>query len=225
MASWMRHSSWQPHSPSRARCRRRPARPQAAMAAQISAAPPRGGALLELYAGCAAVTAAAADRGLRIAVPCEIQGGRHFDLQDRRVQSEIVRWLRCGLVWAVWLGTPCTGWSQARTTSTSPPASAECAKFTVRVLRLCARLGIHMGLENPASSQLFKLPTIQRALALIPCTAVSFHMCAFGAVWKKPTTVVTTLPGSKLLQRSCPSPALPHVSLRGSVVVPGLGSK
>ena len=138
--------------------------------------------MLELYAGCGGISAACVAQGLRIAVPCEVERGAHFNLLDRRVQQEVLRWLRAGLVWMVWLGTPCTACSAARS-GAKPPASKQCVAFTVRVLEECRLLGLHVALESPTTSRLFTVPALRRSLAKFGERGafIKFHMCGFGA--------------------------------------------
>eukprot|EP00959_Pyramimonas_sp_CCMP1952_P282570 5906207-Pyramimonas_sp.AAC.1 len=84
---------------------------------------------------------------MRVGVPCELNHGSHFDLTRPCVQAEVLRWLRDGRVWLVFLGTPCGRWSQARSTGRAGTdvdrAGYACARFTVRVLRLCRQRGIY----------------------------------------------------------------------------------
>ena len=49
-------------------------------------------------------------------------------------------------------------------------------------------------------------------------------MCAYGAAWLKPTTVVGTLPGIANLERRCPG-GLRHVILQGTVTFVENGKK
>ena len=58
---------------------------------------------LELFAGCCALTSAL----VAARVPCELYNGRHFNLCDADVATEVVRWIMKGKVWALGLGTPC----------------------------------------------------------------------------------------------------------------------
>ena len=91
----------------------------------------------------------------------------------------------------------------------------------VPCLRVAARLGVHVILENPARSSLFGEPEIARALAKLGAVCCDFDMCAYGSAWKKPTTIYTTLPGCLGLCRQCPAPGAPYVVLSGKVQLAG----
>ena len=126
-----------------------------------------------------------------------------------------------GVVWCILLGTPCTGWVPARTTGQGHHPTRACVAFTAKVLRVAARYGVHIILENPARSSIFNEPEIARALVRLKAVRCDFDMCAYGAAWKKPTTVYTTLPAGPSLRRRCPAPGAPRVVLSGTVQLPG----
>ena len=123
----------------------------------------------------------------------------------------------------VWLGTPCTAWSEARRSETTP-TSRRCAAFTARVLERCAVLGLHVVLENPATSKLFSAGPIRRALSRFGTGGrfIEFDMCGFGAAWRKRTKVWTTLEYAGCLARRCPDPSTTHAVLAGSVYLSGV---
>ena len=81
--------------------------------------------------------------------------------------------------------------------------------FTAKVLRVAARYGVHIILENPARSRIFNEPEIARALGRLKAVRCDFDMCAYGTAWKKPTTVYTTLPAGPSLRRRCPARGAP----------------
>ena len=75
---------------------------------------------LEVFAGDANLSRAFQRR--RCTVFCiDIRRGPHHDLRCREVFDTVQGWLRAGLVWCLWLGTPCNSFSKARR---APPGSA-----------------------------------------------------------------------------------------------------
>ena len=75
---------------------------------------------LEVFAGDANLSRAFQRR--RCTVFCiDIRRGPHHDLRCREVFDTVQGWLRVGLVWCLWLGTPCNSFSKARR---APPGSA-----------------------------------------------------------------------------------------------------
>jgi hypothetical protein len=173
------------------------------------AAPPpeRGGRpkyFLELFSGCGYLTAACHDAGLRCATPFDIKTSRLYDLTRPSTQRLVLRWIRCGFVWCVHLGTPCSGFSVAQhgENNASTRLSHACAVFSLRVIRLCRKLHVHWSLENPASSKLWKLPGFVNILSKPDSALVRFHMCRYGAPWLKPTCIATSLP-LDCLERRC----------------------
>ena len=137
-----------------------------------------------------------------------------FDLSHPEVEETLMRWIRQGLVWGLWLGTDCTTWSRAsyskgpgwfnsyRTqrnlwgelTSLSPKAKEKVlqgnahAQFSFRVLRQIADQPLAVaGLENPAGSVIWLLPELQALGKGSRVYQRTCHYCQYGARWKKPT--------------------------------------
>ena len=79
----------------------------------------------------------------------------------------------------------------------------ECASFTARLARLCARLGVFFSIENPASSELFAWSTLARALRKAKAFSVPFAQCRYGTPYRKQTLIVTNLPTLSRLEAPC----------------------
>eukprot|EP00959_Pyramimonas_sp_CCMP1952_P429159 8988091-Pyramimonas_sp.AAC.1 len=77
-------------------------------------------AILELFAGCARFSGACQQKGLRIAPPFDIGTSRDYDITDPRVLRKILNWIKSGKIWLLWLGTPCTNWTSARSSPEAP---------------------------------------------------------------------------------------------------------
>lgn len=134
-----------------------------------------------------------------------LEHGAWHDFTDRRVQNVILKWLLSDDVWLVHMGTPRTRWSRARTTGKhEPKGGMECASFTARLVRLCARLGVFFSIENPSSSELFAWPTLARALR--KANAFSVPICSvpvWHTLYRKQTLIVTNLPTLARLEAPC----------------------
>ena len=104
----------------------------------------RGKAMLEFFSGCGRLSGAALDLGLRVGVPFDIEDSRSLDLQNRKVQSVVRKWIRDRKLWYIHFGTPCTGFSCANTSGggRSWHHSLACARFTVQCIKLCERFGV-----------------------------------------------------------------------------------
>ena len=74
---------------------------------------------LEMFAGCARLSAACASCQLNIGPPVDRLRGDWFDISNRQVARCILDWLQASLVWYVFLVTPCIWASRARTTAKS----------------------------------------------------------------------------------------------------------
>ena len=64
--------------------------------------------MLEIFAGYGGFSAACSELGLRIGVPVDRAAGDCFDVCRPKVLKELVRWLRGGLVWFLFLAPPRT---------------------------------------------------------------------------------------------------------------------
>ncbi|CAK0791446.1 unnamed protein product [Prorocentrum cordatum] len=155
---------------------------------------------LELFAGEAGLTCALRSRGLRVGPPFELERGAKFDLTRKSTQNLIKSWILSGLIWYIHLGTPCTVWSVARRGVSNlgkayakEAVAVELALFTVEVCVLASRCGVLWSLENPSSSGLWEFKPVVDLMGLPKVFKVSFHMCQYEVLHKKPTTVLTNL--------------------------------
>ena len=184
----------------------------------------RGGkAFIEIFAGCARLTGACREFGIRCAAPIELLRGEWCDCTRRDVQQTILGWLMSGRVGVCWLGTPCKFWSIAKQNKSGngSDVSRALADFTVRIVDTCRRYKVSFILENPATSKLFSYPPLARALSRAGAEPVVFDMCRFGTSYLKPTRLVGTLPGLSTLGLRC-NCTLPHEQLQGLVRLQGV---
>ena len=75
--------------------------------------------------------------------------------------------------------------------------------FSSQVARLCHSLHIPSTLENPKSSRLWQLDPVVRLLGLDGVGFVDFDMCGYGTPYKKPTRIMSNIPGIQRLARKC----------------------
>ena len=162
--------------------------------------------VLELFAGSAHLTEALKRRGLP-ALALDLSRGAAEDHLNREFSSVLKGWLTSRVASAVWLGTPCTTWTQALRrplrTRTRPMGRAdllphEAAKvrvgnrtfhFSCDVIELCLEMRIPVFLENPAGSLIWKARRLQRLLQQPCCQLLTFDCCQYGSPWRKRTTV------------------------------------
>ena len=149
------------------------------------------------------LSGALSEIGLRIASPIDIDNGKHFDVNDKRVQQVILMWIRTSKLWHVHLATPCSRWSKARTTGAATENGLAAAAFTVRVILACRRAGVTFSLENPAGSALWSWAPLRRALRRVRAGTVLLDQCQYGTPYKKPTRFDTNAASLGVLAASC----------------------
>ena len=183
--------------------------------------------VLELYAGCARLTAACLDEGLQCWVPVDISRGAWHDLTNKKVISVIRSLIVRRDVRYVHLGTPCTPFSQAtpaRSRDKHFASGSGSVAFTVDVLRLCVRYGVRWSVENPSSSRLWKCPEVTAFLQRNRHFVINMHFCHYNCRYLKPTTLVTDLRPLQSLGASCSRDHV-HEVLQGLVRLgPGKGT-
>ncbi len=176
-------------------------------------------AFIEIFAGCARLTAAMAELGLRTACPIENKHGPWCDVECESVCQVILQWLERGLIWYAHFGTPCTNHSRARTTAKHEHSMAP-LEFTARCLEVCVRKEIHWSLENPRDSGIWRHPLILPYMGM--ATIVEWDNCRYGACYRKATKLITSLGSLSALHRRCaehPNPQHEHEILEGTVRV------
>ena len=60
------------------------------------------------------MSAAMVERGRSVTVPLDSLGGPEFNVSVEVVRREPLSWIRMGLIWFVWIATPCGKFSRAR---------------------------------------------------------------------------------------------------------------
>ena len=104
---------------------------------------PRGKAILELSAGCARLSGACLQNGFRIATPVDIKTSPFLDITNPRILSQILDWIRQGLIWFIWLGTPCTNWCMPKRSPEAPDdIHVATAVVTIRIIKAAFRYNV-----------------------------------------------------------------------------------
>ncbi|CAE7204167.1 unnamed protein product [Symbiodinium sp. CCMP2592] len=179
---------------------------------------------LELFSGTGRLTAAVQRVGLRVLPDFEIGKGSCFDLTCPETQELIFNMIRNRVVWCVHLGTPCTVWSRARHNIQNVRRARQkeamgvaAALFSACVVRECLAAGVHFIIENPQTSRLWEFGPIRDIFLNKHVCFFTFHTCAWGTPYKKPTSMLTDLHSLSSLARRCPGGHV-HERLKGSVM-------
>ena len=179
---------------------------------------------LELFSGTGRLTEAVQANGLFVLPDFEIGKSKCFDLTCSDTQELLFNYIRRREVWFVHLGTPCTVWSRARhnlkdfkKARRKEAVGVALALFSACVIRECLAAGIHFSLENPQTSRLWDFGPIRDLFLDKRICFFTFHMCAWGAPYKKPTSILADLHSLLSLACRCPGDHV-HEQLRGTMV-------
>ena len=154
------------------------------------------------------------EQKLRIAVPIDLLYGPQFDVLQPGVRRVVRDWIRSGLIWHVHFATECIDFSQAKSAKHKRSLSRLLASFTADLIRLCRRYNVFVTIENPSFSRIWSFPLLAKQIQLSKLFQVNFPVCAFGAPYLKPTTLMIDVPNLLSLNRVC-SCTVPHELLRG----------
>ena len=178
------------------------------------------GVALEVFSGSGALSKAWWQCRRLAGVPIfelDIANDGSLDLLTRKLQQNVLGWVRAGLVTTVWLGTPCNSWSRAREIPGGPPplrsgdfplglpglrrADAdkvrignELARFSAQLFRTCRTLGVPCAIENPHMSRLWNAPftpqvTPPGSRSAKPIRDTIIDMCQYGTEYRKRTRI------------------------------------
>ncbi len=171
---------------------------------------------LEIFSGSGHMSRAIRRRCKRwIVFEVDICHGNMFDLSKRRLQQQLLTFIKNNNVQFVWLGTPCNSWSRARRNDGRGPGPlrddsyylyglpflsprdldkvklGNCLmRFSARVFRLCLNLQIPIILENPHTSRLWLAPPIRHLLQHGKVDACYTDYCQEGTPWRKRTRLM-----------------------------------
>ena len=179
--------------------------------------------MLEVFAGCARLTAAVHEAGYRTGAPIDIRYGPHCDMSLRSLQRYILRLIRQRRLWYLHLGTPCTRWVPVGGDRNPSALDISLAAFSVRCIRACRLHGVLYTFENPPASRIWKWGPLQRELAKAPYPKVVFDACRFGAPFKKPGGIAGSVPNLGALGLRCQCQQRHRYVLQGLVRHPSRG--
>lgn len=169
---------------------------------------------LELFSGSARLSQSVRAEGLEI-FPIDICMFPSHNVLLPQVEKRILSWLERGKVSFIWIGMPCTTFSQARKFDGLGPTPLRTVEYLwglpqlsskdrfkvtegnmllallLRILRACEAFNIPYVVENPLSSMLWMMPTMVEFCNVFHPTSYHLDFCAFGEQWKKPTTLMT----------------------------------
>lgn len=171
---------------------------------------------LEIFSGSGHMSRAIRRRCKKwIVFEVDICHGNMFDLSKRRLQQQLLTFIKHNNVQFVWLGTPCNSWSRARRNDGRGPGPlrddaqylygfpslcprdfdkvrlGNCLmRFSARVFRLCLDLQIPVILENPHTSRLWLAPPIKHLLQHGKVDACFTDYCQEGTPWRKRTRLM-----------------------------------
>lgn len=176
----------------------------------------RGGFGLEIFSGSGHFSRAIR-RKLKSVCAFEVDScyGPQFDLTKPKIQKEIIKLIKSGVVQYVWLGTPCNSWSRARRNDGRGPGPLRddttglmglpnlsekdnskvaignsLMKFSAQVFRLCVLLHIPVALENPHTSRLWLTPQLRHLMTHKYCEWGYTDFCQDGTSWRKRTRIL-----------------------------------
>ena len=192
---------------------------------------PPGSIFLELFAGEGGISKAVKKvmKGKVTVVPIDILQSTAHDLEKGCLQSFIIHLIQLGVVVGIWMGTPCTSWSRARRNDGKGPPplrsdeqpwglpdlsdkdQARVKKgnnhllFSLRVFRLCHRMGIPVTIENPSTSRMWLVKQMKRLMALPDVKWLITDYCQDGKPWRKRTGLLSSGVDLSSAVRKCDS--------------------
>ena len=178
---------------------------------------------IEIYAGCARLSGAMAEKGLNLFVPIDKKYGSWGDVTNPSVAAIVLLAFDMGLIWYCHLATECKMWSGARKVNTQCDPAV--LWFTIEVLKRikgCQARGMKVlfSIENPYPSALFHVSEMKELLAALGATCVQYECCAWGATWQKSSQLRTNVEQLAALGKRCRDlPQHSHEVLEGTVTL------
>lgn len=181
---------------------------------------------LEIFAGTARITGKLISLGIP-AYPIDICLFPSHNVLHVDIEHQIVHWIQQRRVSFVWLGMPCTSFSQARKWDGVGPGPLrdydnlfgfwwlsqrdkqkvvqgnQLLRFSIRILELCERYSIPYALENPATSYLWYMPPMIKFRNNFNPDLVILDFCQYGEDWKKSTAIIGNFWDLSPLQKQC----------------------
>ena len=164
----------------------------------------------EVFAGCGNLSKYMKKAGFQVLPPLDIKINPLHDLTRTAIQKVVSDTIVMFDVDYIHFGTPCSVFSRARHNISNvlrgrqkEVTGCNLAAWTAEACILAMRKGIRWTIENPKSSRLWEFPLIECLFAHPDVAFVDFDMCRFNTAYKKPTRILGTLSGLRLLEKHC----------------------
>ncbi|CAE7390539.1 unnamed protein product [Symbiodinium necroappetens] len=176
---------------------------------------------LELFAGSGVFTAHLRQRGLRVLPPIDIlrspEVAEQQDLLDGDFFEQLLLLACMGAIGFLHVGLPCSTSSQARQRPGGPrPQLNELLSRSLLLMQSVITAGGDFSLENPLSSLVWQVPSVQQLKVRHHLYNVDLDQCEFGGASKKSTRLLVSNALFLQLARACSGDRL-HVPLKGKV--------
>ena len=190
----------------------------------------------EIFAGCAVLTSAFLEAGWTCAPPLDILDDEAFDLLNPLFVAIVLGLLLEGRCAMLHLGPPCSSFSMAvnrfikhRMRTAALPGGLPnlnsrqqekvrlgnaLATVTTYLAMAQVRMKRQWSIEQPGSSIMWLFEPFLAFIREHCLLKVTVDVCAFGAPWKKPTTLAVSFPEAAALARKCPG-CPNHIQLQG----------
>ena len=190
----------------------------------------------EIFSGTAGLSKAFAEAGWSCAPPLDIMFDQSYNLMDPAFVCIVMGLVLEKRFRLVHLGPPCSSFSMAvNRFPAHAMRSRDCpdgfanltavqsdkvalgnslAKVAIFIASAQLQVGMHFCLEQPESSLMWMFTPMADFIAARNLFIFTFHACAFGAPWKKPTSILTSMIELSAIQRMC-SCRRPHQVLAG----------
>lgn len=200
---------------------------------------------IELFAGSGRLAAAVTAAGIPT-FPVDTCLFPSHNVLDLHVERKIISWIQHGRILFLWAGMPCTTFSRARKLDNLGPGPSRTDEFLwglpdlsnadrkkvhegnlllavlLRVLKVCEQYSVPYMVENPASSMLWNMSTVNRFCCKYSPFYLTLDYCAYAESWKKPTSILYNFihlhPVAKRCHgkyNHCEFTHKPHVALQG----------
>ena len=144
---------------------------------------PSGPCFLELFAGCARLSSAVCDTGLRTGIPFQNKYAPCFDVSKKSVAATVASCMRDGPVWGILIAIPCTLDSVAGQRVDRTEEELRSREVLVSnvpcLLRLAIKHTIYFDIENPWASKLWRRPMLRKLVRRAGAERVGYTECGY----------------------------------------------
>ena len=177
------------------------------MAHSVRSAP--GKVFWELFSGCAVLSTAFYDEGWWVGTPIDVADDPSYDLVNPQFFMLVIGLILEGRVAVLHLGPPDASFQKDQV-----ELDSSLAELTVTLAKAQSRAGGYFQIEQPALSPMLKLPSVAALLDQADVFHAVRFLCADGAPWKNPTTIIANHSCILALAAGCPG-CKTHIRLQG----------